>query len=367
MHKLMHQTTPIVGVLLLFIYSSFNVATANDKYAEKNMELAFSQCERALQMEIPRSAVSLRVLQRYLKKYELYRAAALKISSDLLISNRTYASGLDQASDGKDASLMLDKSYADMDSLCKDNLKQKLQQATTQVNNNIKSYQQRFGNVTSPAQKQARAKFQASIAVNRYCGRYILPLLLDATEKIQVRLDQDFQSYKIAKQKAQEIDPNILSVTLTGLMLKDKKSESITQEIKTWFQYCDAVFPDYSDNLNALKMVDDSDIETITAETIEAESLNNEDDNAELDDLAEEETANEGDDPYWDELLTKVTGAKLGILIKYQREPDMSNNDEFPIRASVWKYDSDTGTGCIVYKFKADHLLETKKSSKTCN
>ncbi|GEM_PF-6735224 len=405
-------------VCLLFFATTLAVADElQHKQAEKKMELAFSQCEYALQVSLPQSPVSLRVLARYIKKYHNYRKAALAISPELLKSTHTYSSNIEREHDEK-MLLIQDKSYAEMDDLCQSSLDKKLKQATASVQKKQSLYQQHH-QVDETTQNQARAKFQASIAINRYCGRYILPPTIYTPEKVQKQLDSDYQFYQTAKQKAEELGAAVLQESLNGLLFKDKKSQHVTQDIKTWFAYCDTVFPNYIAALNALRLVDRTeevsglDESNPTAETLQAQDMGDasdvipsettdasptaqtEKEAAPVDasvqtaptaltepSLGEQKPetsempntpadteniqADAEQDDYFQALLAQVAHDKRTVLESHQREPDISNNEDYPEKATIWHYENDEGTECTTYQFKGNQLLKKQVKKKAC-
>ncbi len=225
-------------VLLLPMFWS-SAAWSLDAYTERNVRLAALQCEHALAVKPPKTALALRVLQRYFKKYALYRDAATARDPSVWASDEQHPSG----------KRFMDKAYSDILSHCEKTLPKKIEQAE-QALLQYQAKQEAAAQQKALAQQKAQqqAMQQVQIAIENYCQTYLRtapPDTLNAATEQQ--LNQDYAAYTHARKAALALSLDIQQAEFKSLVKGAQAQQLLAkkQTVRAWFEYCEIVFADH--------------------------------------------------------------------------------------------------------------------------
>jgi len=410
-------TVRIMSIVLVGLWTGLVSADeATQAAARSKLHTAFAQCEKGLSAPLPKTAVSLRVLQRYYQKYEKYRDAALAITPDLPKAELSYI-----------GQFVGEKTYHDMYEYCESELAGKVSKAEEQVAQLAAKTQAKAKARVDLIQKlSAQSQAFAAMAVDKYCAPYVqTEAAVTPDPAFLAKLQQDSEAYQNAKDQALKIYPGILQNKHENLM-KDADTSKVGKVNKLfmqWFEYCENVFaeqqnsgtepaaaeedvalPDETDpgaDADADAGTDDADADTLPLPTDEAEPDADADADAEVAPPAETETAAEeapaktpdektaapatapddeepappvaddeaaaesdGADEEFQAMRKALKADRLKTLEQEKRAPDYADNEDDRNNAKTWMYENEAGTECRIYTFKKDHTLANKKVVK---
>lgn len=262
----------------------------------------------------------------------------------------------------------------------------------------------------TPAQKLAQAKKQAADAIDNYCARYLTsPVVGTLRKDAEAKFSLHKETYNLYKDNALSISADIGTVTHKGKKLDEsgEKAVEVMQDINDWFSYCDTVFDEYKEILAQAREEQRQQEESELAQPLAEEPVGEmaagekepesateepppdvkeepagtgEGDTAMATEGGEAASADEvagsaentesagedtGEDEEYKEWLGQASGARLGILKKEGRVPDFADNDDNPLQAKVWQYESDDGSSCRQYNFK-NNKATAKKLKGEC-
>ncbi len=406
-YRSMKIRTQIILLGLLTGISAAGNSWAYDSNALRNMQTAIMQCERGLQADTPRSRVAFQVLNRYLEKYQRYKDAALQADPSLAEAEELYT-----------GDYFTEKPYVAVYQTCDSELTDKVARAEAELEQRMRENQERFAARQDSLETTiAKAKLKVANAVNRYCANFIAPPGLDALDaQMEKKLDKAESRYQRAKQQALEIYPGIVNEEHRALIFQQGMTQNVTEDVKTWFEYCDKVFPVYREQLRVLLKGEGTPPEMPLlvepavgmdmaeapmppmgedeAMTYEEEPGMEEDDPGMMDDMAEEdippdeeELAYADEDEFNDmaeeeggftddvfaeefnEFLSSVDGDRVDVLEEHGRLPDYFPADAEDIaNAETWGFESEVGENlnCQLYTFQGDTLSSSKTLKEGC-
>jgi hypothetical protein len=188
----------------------------------------------------------LTVLQRYEKKYQRYKEAAIGVNAAITQSTQHY--------NGENLN---GKSYREAVSLCDIELRTKIEKAEqTQAQKQQQLHQARLQQLQTEAQQQQFALAEALKGIRNYCFAYLTaPTLAHLSPNAEGKLSLDRATYSMLRDKATEIWPDSLK-SRHELSFTDAQDVAQTQEysLSEWYHYCDKVFADYAVSLSAMRI-----------------------------------------------------------------------------------------------------------------
>lgn len=241
MRKLIKDSLSMTYLGFLLMLSIFwsSPAWSLDDYTERKIRLAVVQCEHALAVKPPRSQLALRVLQRYFKKYALYRDAAITRAPSVWDSDETHPTG----------ERFLGKTYSEILPLCERELPKKLENAA-QALLQYQAKQEAIAQQQAAAQQKAQqqALQQVKLAVGNYCQQYLrkpVPAMLD--EAAEAQLNQDYAAYHNARRAALALSSDIQQAEFQATVKGAQAQQFLPkkQTVREWFDYCELVFAEH--------------------------------------------------------------------------------------------------------------------------
>jgi hypothetical protein len=385
-------TVRIMSVVLVGLWTcSVSADEATQATARSKLHTAFTQCEKGLSAPLPKTAVSLRVLQRYYQKYEKYRDAALAITPDLPNAELSYI-----------GQFVGEKTYHDMHEYCESELAGKVSKAEEQVAQLAAKTQAKAKARVDLIQKlSAQSQAFAVMAVDKYCAPYVQTEAAATPDAaFLAKLQQDSEAYQNAKNQALKIYPGILQNKHENLM-KDADTSKVGKVNKLfmqWFEYCENVFaeqqnsgtepaaaeeatlPDETNPGTEDAGTDDTgadtlplpadeaepDAETEATPPVETETADEAPDDEEAAAVADDEATagSDGADEEFQAMRQALKADRLKTLEQEKRAPDYADNEDNRNNAKTWMYENEEGTECRIYTFKKDHTLANKKVVK---
>jgi len=406
-------TVRIMSVVLVGLWTcSVSADEVTQAAARSKLHTAFTQCEKGLSAPLPKTAVSLRVLQRYYQKYEKYRDAALAITPDLPNAELSYI-----------GQFVGEKTYHDMHEYCESELAGKVSKAEEQVAQLAAKTQAKAKARVDLIQKlSAQSQAFAAMAVDKYCAPYVQTEATATPDSaFLAKLQQDSEAYQNAKNQALKIYPGILQNKHENLM-KDADTSKVSKVNKLfmqWFEYCENVFveqqnsgsnpadaagdatamPDEADtgaDAGADTGTDETGADTLplpadeaepdagadaappaaAAETAAEAPTKTPDEKTEAPVTAADEEADApvagdeaaaetgGEDEEFQAMRQALKADRLKTLEQEKRAPDYADNEDDRNNAKTWMYENEEGTECRIYTFKKDHTLANKKVVK---
>lgn len=336
-----------------------HAADNNANPADKKIQVAFAQCEQGLVLPSPKSAVGLKVLQRYFKKYETYRNAATVLNPQIVKADTVYKSKYPQLGD---------KPYKTLYEQCQTELVAKIAQAQDIVAKQIEHFQQ-----LAPQQVAAVKKLDDSTMPNvksamELCKHYVqTPLPKDAPEKSRNQFNTDMAAYQNTKKQVLKVHPGILQLRFKSLK-RDNEANTVAEledVLLHWFEYCDNMFagalsneidpegpplPDSHHSKDKEAGKDKEGDDTPPAESAE--------------DAAAAEAASAA---ALADAIKNAKGDRKKALEQEKHLADITDKDDDPNNAKTWLFDSSTGkdgSECHVYVFDKDHKLVSQKTTK---
>lgn len=370
-----HSLAVMTTVLVLLFNTS--VMAANQQ-AVLYFKSALTACDRGLQVKMPRSRGSLRILKSLWNRYQYNRDLALKY-------DETVKSTQEHFYRGKFFSQKM--SFLEAFKLCETDFPSKIKQAETVVTQNIEEREikqkQQEGQRQELMKNKEAAKREVVLAINEYCARH--------PNNSSTPVASLYESYLAAKQKALSIYPEIVNQIHQATLIDRStgKENNLSQSIKDWFNYCDAVFarptnasepvPAISPlpptsmamvgpegptlpNSKSPAAIPPAPLENKVASTDDIEVKNKpaqpEEDATDEPDLEQEE---------YQEIMSKSVDDRLKILKNEGRLPDYVNDEDSNYqKANIWQYENEEQNQCNIYQFKDNQLLETKNLSGEC-
>ena len=362
-HSLVVMTTLLV---LLFNHS---VIAANPQ-AVNYFESALAACDRGLKVKMPRSRGSLRILKSLWNRYQYNRDLALKYDESVKNSPEHFYQG----------KFFLKKTnFREAFKLCETDFPNKVNQAETVVTKNIEERELKQKQQETQRQDQMKnkesAKREVVLAINEHCANHLNNPTLPVAGL--------YENYQAAKQKALAIYPQIVNQIhqATLIDISTGKETNLSQSIKDWFNYCDAVFASQNNtsepvpaistlsptsmamvgsegptppNLKSPAATSPTPSENKIASTKEAQA---DDDNTEPDFDQEE----------YQQVMAESTDDRLKVLKDEGRLPDYVDNEDSDYqKANTWQYENEKQNQCNIYKFEANKLAESKNISGEC-
>jgi hypothetical protein len=228
-------------IIILILGLFFSHILQADDLAVKRFQAALSACERALQMEVPKSRGSLKILQSLLKRYQRNKQLALETEESLKDSTEQHYTG----------EFFVEKTFEEAFQTCESKLVTKVNGAEKSVAEKIaerKSKQQEQEAVVEAlVDKIEAAKKYVKIAVEENCAIYLQMTIQTDEEKSlpsKAKLASLHQGYKKAKQEALDIYPDIIKQFYAAVIVDpftaEKKQES--KAVVNWFKYCEEAF-----------------------------------------------------------------------------------------------------------------------------
>ncbi len=326
------------------------VHAADVSPADKKIQVAFAHCEQGLALPAPRSAVGLKVLQRYFKKYESYRNAATMLNPNIVKLETVYKSKYPQLGD---------KPYKVLYDQCQTELVAKISHAQEQVAKQSEHFQQ-----LAPQQADTIKKLNDSVMPSvksaiELCGRYVqTPLAKDAPEKVRNQFNADMMTYQNTKKHIIKTHPGILQTHYKSLKrdLEANTVAELDQVLLHWFEYCDSVFSGSQSN----------EIDP------EGPPLPDQHTDSDKSDNDEPPPADNSDDGAADaaaalaDAIKNAKGDRKKILEQEKHPVDITDNDDDPNNAKTWLFDSTgkDGSECHIYVFDKEHKITSQKTTK---
>lgn len=346
--------------------------SGSDQLALRNFKAAFKFCERGLQVEMPQSFGSLRVLQSLWRKYQTNRDNALNLDASLKENTTLKYNG----------NFLTNSTFAEAYRICEEDLPDKIAEAQEEI--------ERKRTARRSRQKQQQALLEAllkkinaskeyvNLAVNQHCLKYL---------RNKTTPEKLYQDYQAAKEKALNIYPDIVKrfheATVVDPDFGDE--EQVTRPIHAWFKYCDENFAKGLGKEHNLSILSISEIQAANPsgtpmgdKLIDSYQINRPltsfDTNANVSPPPSKTpvpkiATTTLNDPTFESLKQKITGDKLKVLKQEGRLPDFNDDDDFELnKASRWQYEyeQEGGIRCTTYTFDGNQLTNTQKTSGEC-
>jgi hypothetical protein len=362
----------MITVLILLFNTS---AMATNQQAILYFGFALTACDRGLQMKMPKSRGSLRVLKSLWKRYQYNRDIALKYDGTVKnISDHFYQ--------GK--SFSRKTSFLEAFKRCETDFPSKVNQAETMVTQNMKErelrQQQQEGQHQESMKNKEAAKREVVLAINEYCAH--------RSNNSSTPVASSYENYLAAKQKALSIYPEIVNQIhqATLIDMGTGKETNLSQSIKDWFNYCDAVFAHQANASVPTPSISPASPTSMATVGPEGPTLPNSKSpaatppapienkvvSAEVKNKPTPLEENATDEPdlkqeEYQKTMSKSTDDRLKILKNEGRLPDYVNDEDGDYQKSnIWQYENEKQNQCNLYQFKDNQLLETKNLSGEC-
>jgi hypothetical protein len=342
-------------------------AYADDPLAIQDFQTALAACERGVQMEIPRSQGSLRIMQSLLKRYQRNMQNALRRMPTLKDSNRLF-----------NGDFFVEISFNQAYQSCETNFVARVKEAEMAIEKILAQRQERQQEnqaiLSQLQEKQAMIAPHIEVAIQNHC----IPIINQADLIPPEAKNNYFQ----AKQKILELDSEAVKQFYTFAIKDSITQELITQSkpLGVWFETCEAAFI-ASENqpeqpVNGEIMADDEEgpmlppslrtpslpvVAPVTPTLPVAPPTVAQEDEEEIveDDAGIEEE--------YQAALATVAGDRKAVLTQMKRVPDYVNNDDYNLaEASLWQFESPDADRCEVYQFQGDTQVKKQDINDEC-
>ncbi len=341
---------------LLFIGMIVGIVQA-DELANKKFRAALNVCEKALQVEMPKSYGSLSRLNGLLKRYQRNRDEALAVDPSLKDSTEQHYKG----------DFFADKPFVEAYRICEGELPSKVSQAESQVQQKEsarKARQQALSEQSNALlEKIDLAKNYVASAINRHCANY-----LRAPTSASDAVSPLYQEYQQAKQQAIATYPEIVRQFHQVLITDPENGEekTVSKTVGLWFKYCDAQFthqpekeeePPAKENPSTAVEAEGPMLPPASPPVVEKTA-----------DAPEPSPENQEDeiDPDYQAALKYFKGDRLKVLTDEKRVPDFVDNEDNDLKKSnVWQYEDEEK--CTTYTFQSNKLTKSKTTPGECD
>ncbi|OUD14468.1 hypothetical protein [Thioflexithrix psekupsensis] len=364
------KTTAIRLVIMVAGVALPSWVYADNPLAIQDFQTALAACERGIQMEMPRSRGSLRIMQSLSKRYQRNMQNALARMPALKDSNRLYS-----------GDYFVETSFSQAYQSCETNFVSRVKEAELATEKMLAQRQEKQQEnqalLDQLQQKQAMITPHIEVAIKNHC----IPIINQADLIPPEAKNNYFQ----AKQKILELDPEAVKQFYT-FAIKDSITQELIDESKplgVWFETCEAAFiaqENQSAQTVSGEMMDDeegpmlppslrtpalpADPATTAAPVVPAVPVT-----VPLEDEPEDMAVDEegGDEEEYQAALTTVTGDKKTVLTQMKRMPDYVNNDDYDLaKASLWQFESPDADRCEVYQFQGDTQVKKQDINSEC-
>jgi hypothetical protein len=229
--KRTHLTITTLVITYLFISLFNNQAISAEQRAIQKFKFALNACDRGMDMKMPRSKGSLRVLKSLLRRYQYNRDAALALDASVKDLDTEYY---------VDQFFTEQTSFTEAYQICENEFVEKVANAEVYIKQKMAERKARQKELEAKRQalikKQQAAKREVFLAINEYCASF----LRDPTSDVKSLLN----NYQTAKQKALEFYPQIVNQVYQATVMdrENSKEISISKTIQAWFEYCETAF-----------------------------------------------------------------------------------------------------------------------------
>lgn len=229
--KMSRLTITVLVITCLFTSIFNNQAIGAEQRAVQKFKFALNACDRGMDMKMPRSRGSLRVLKSLLRRYQYNRDAALALDASVKDLNTEYY---------VDQFFVTQTSFAQAYQICENEFVEKVADAETYIKQKIAERKARQKELEAKRQalikKQQAAKREVFLAINEYCASFLRSPTSD--------IEPLFKNYQTAKQKALEFYPQIVNQIYQATVMnrENGKEISMSKTIQAWFEYCEAAF-----------------------------------------------------------------------------------------------------------------------------
>lgn len=365
-----------LAALATLLCSSMAYGAKND-LAVQDFQAALDACERGIQMEMPRSRGSLRILQSLLKRYQRNVESALRRAAEIKDSTQLYT-----------GSYFVELSFSEAYQFCEANLPIRVEEAEAEIQRILEERKARQAEnealLKKLEQKQAAAAPHISEAIEINC----VPVLNEA-EAIPPDAEQ---RYLAAKQKVLSVYPEAPKQFHT-VMLQDpytKESLEETKPLSIWFETCEEAFATIGEEEEVMAADDASATAGGLASLEEDEgpmlpsaptSVIAEEEGPMLPPLpasnapiSAESNMSDEEDSYQAELeaeyqaiLDLVSGDRLSVLAQMKRLPDYVNDEDGEaIKASIWQFETPEGDHCDIFEFSGMTQINKQALNREC-
>jgi hypothetical protein len=229
--KMSRLTITVLVITCLFTSIFNNQAIGAEQRAVQKFKFALNACDRGMDMKMPRSRGSLRVLKSLLRRYQYNRDAALALDASVKDLNTEYY---------VDQFFVTQTSFAQAYQICENEFVEKVANAQAYIKQKIAERKARQKELEVKRQalikKQQAAKREVFLAINEYCASFLRSPTSD--------IEPLFKNYQTAKQKALEFYPQIVNQIYQATVInrENGKEISMSKTIQAWFEYCEAAF-----------------------------------------------------------------------------------------------------------------------------
>lgn len=382
--------TIIVALLILLLTDP--AVSATQQRAITKFESALNACDRGMQMKMPKSRGSLRILKTLLKRYRRNRDAALNIDKTVKDSGTEYYTGnffVEQTA-FEEAYHTCENDFVDKVKMAEDLIAQKIEARKAKR-------EERLARRQMMKEKSTSAQRQVFLAVNEYCAHYL--------RDPKIPLSPLYKKYETAKQKALELYPNIVQQVHQAMIYDAASGEekNISKTVSAWFEDCESAFlrqgaigpipPNTSmsqiiqDNSKSIKQIPPAittidspkekpseSIQEIDSSHEKKEAIQEDKVAVEENELAEEENEIQDEEDYRKEMeaeyqsvMKTMSADRLNILKKEGRVPDYVDDEDGHYKKSkIWQYEAEDESQCSTYHFKGNKLTQSKTLKGVC-
>ncbi len=360
-----------LAALATLLCSSMAYGAKND-LAVQDFQAALDACERGIQMEMPRSRGSLRILHSLLKRYQRNVESALRRVPEIKESTQLYT-----------GSYFVELSFSEAYQFCEANLPTRVEEAEAEIQRILEERKTRQAEnealLKKLEQKQAAAAPHISEAIESNC----VPVLNEA-EAVPPDVEQ---RYLAAKQKILSVYPEAAKQFHTVSLQDPYTKESLeeTKPLSVWFETCEEAFAHMGENQEETMAADDASATAGGLASLEEDegpmlpsapaSAATEDEGPMLPPLPASNApisaaaTSDEEDSYQAELeaeyqsiLDLVSGDKLSVLAQMKRLPDYVNDEDGEaVKASIWQFETPEGDHCDIFEFNG--MTQTKKQA----
>ena len=411
--RLKHYLTLLLSMTLIL---STHIVNAEDKLAIRNFQSALNACDRGLQMGMPKSPSSLRILKSQLKRYKRNRDRALTKDPSIKDSTIHTFSG----------NFLDEKTFSEAFLYCETALLEKVQQAEEKIAEQVEIRKQRQEQrriVLEKLMTQIKAaKQHLAIAINQYCINY--------SRTPTGNIETIYQNYQAEKEKALAAHPNIIKHFYEVTIYDEEfgEEEVRNKTVNYWFEYCEEIFAEglqdsmpkpeeittvtieNADAVEQVTQIEQEETVTMPADNEQGPTLPEEvatveesdnlpvdkDENAVIEEKevaekiepatkaeadSKEDMPSEEELPAEDEnveedynaeleeeyqaLLDTAKDGRLEVLKLEQRLPDFVSDEDFDyIKSDQWMYENDNK--CKIYEFNSETLVKTQENTGEC-
>lgn len=388
----------VTNTIVLLFLLTVSTANAVPQRAINKFKSALSSCDRGMQMAMPKSRGSLRVLQSLLKRYKSNRNAAIALDETVKELETEFYTG---------SFFTVETSFNEAYQICENDFSEKVSNAEALIAEKIiarkaRQQQQQARREVLIEQSNA-AKRQVFLAINEYCTHYLRdPSATSLYEK-----------YQTAKQKALELYPEIVKQFHEATILDRESGQeaNFNRTVAAWFKYCEAAFTQQAQTMgptpppvtaapvgptpppitaapvsptfveegpmppsqvNAPTTTDMASVdETKTPQPTTSIDTHDEErpattETSEGDDDDDEEYRQEMEAEY-QKVIATMSEDRLRVLKDEKRLPDYVDDDDGNYKkAKTWQYEFEDENKCRTYAFKGNKLMRGKTSSGEC-